>query len=114
MPPGSGGHRAPSLSFIPSSLLFGAQPVGYTCDRKGDAAMSHMLDEIREQPEIVRNVIDTQYRSVEALRDAMVKRNIRFAYVAARGTSDNVANYAKYVLEIEHGIPIALAAPSVF
>jgi len=76
--------------------------------------MSHMLDEIREQPEIVRNVIDTQYRSVEALRDAMVKRNIRFAYVAARGTSDNVANYAKYVLEIEHGIPIALAAPSVF
>lgn len=76
--------------------------------------MSHMLDEIREQPEIVRRMVDTCYRSVEDLRDAIRARDIRFAYVAARGTSDNVANYAKYVLEIEHGIPIALAAPSVF
>lgn len=76
--------------------------------------MSHMLDEIREQPQVVRAMIDTCYRSVEALRDAILARDIRFAYVAARGTSDNVANYAKYVLEIQHGIPIALAAPSVF
>jgi glucosamine--fructose-6-phosphate aminotransferase (isomerizing) len=51
---------------------------------------------------------------VNALRDAIYARDIRFAYIAARGTSDNVAHYAKYVFEIEHGIPIALAAPSVF
>jgi glutamine---fructose-6-phosphate transaminase (isomerizing) len=76
--------------------------------------MSHMLDEIREQPGIVRNIIETQLSRVEALRDAIVERDIRFAYIAARGTSDNVAHYAKYVFEIEHGIPIALAAPSVF
>jgi glucosamine--fructose-6-phosphate aminotransferase (isomerizing) len=76
--------------------------------------MSIMLEEIRQQPEIVRRIIDTQFKSVEVLRDAILKRDIRFAYIAARGTSDNAAHYAKYVLEIEHGIPIALAAPSVF
>jgi glucosamine--fructose-6-phosphate aminotransferase (isomerizing) len=73
-----------------------------------------MLDEIREQPNIIRNIADKQVTYAEALCQAIAKRDIRFAYVAARGTSDNVANYAKYVLEIEHGIPIALAAPSVF
>ncbi len=76
--------------------------------------MSIMLDEIRQQPEIVRRTIETEFHRVEAVRDAILSRDIRFAYIAARGTSDNAAHYAKYVLEIEHGIPIALAAPSVF
>jgi len=73
-----------------------------------------MLDEIRQQPQIVRRTIETEFRNVEALRDAIIRHDIRFAYIAARGTSDNAAHYAKYVFEIEHGIPIALAAPSVF
>ncbi len=76
--------------------------------------ISHMLDEIRQQPDIIRRTLEKEFHRVEALRDAIVARKIRFAYIAARGTSDNVAHYAKYVLEIEHGIPIALAAPSVF
>lgn len=76
--------------------------------------MSHMLDEIREQPEIIRRIIDTEFHRAEALRDAMNSRDIHFAYIAARGTSDNAAMYAKYVFEIEHHIPTALAAPSVF
>jgi glucosamine--fructose-6-phosphate aminotransferase (isomerizing) len=73
-----------------------------------------MLDEIRQQPDVVRDIVGSQRDLVRGLSDAIVKRDIRFAYVAARGTSDNVAHYAKYVFEIEHGIPIALAAPSVF
>jgi glucosamine--fructose-6-phosphate aminotransferase (isomerizing) len=76
--------------------------------------MSHMLDEIRQQPEIVRTIINTQFKNVEALSSAITARGIRFAYIAARGTSDNVATYAKYLLEIEHSIPTALAAPAVF
>lgn len=73
-----------------------------------------MLDEIRQQPEVVRNIIENEYRSVEALAQEIKRRKISFAYVAARGTSDNAAIYAKYMLEIQHGIPVALAAPSVF
>jgi glucosamine--fructose-6-phosphate aminotransferase (isomerizing) len=76
--------------------------------------MSVMMEEIRQQPNIVRKTIETEFHRVDELRDAIIKHDIRFAYIAARGTSDNVAHYAKYVLEIEHGIPVALAAPSVF
>ena len=75
---------------------------------------SHMLDEIRQQPDVLRRLLDTEFHRVDALGSELKKRNIRFGYIAARGTSDNVAHYAKYLLEIEHGIPIALAAPSVF
>lgn len=76
--------------------------------------MTHMLDEIRQQPETVRRLIEKEYRSVEALAEEIRRRDIRFAYLAARGTSDNAAIYGKYVLEIQHGIPVGLAAPSVF
>lgn len=76
--------------------------------------MTHMLDEIRQQPDVVRRLIDEQFRSAEALAKEIGRRDIRFAYFAARGTSDNAATYGKYVLEIQHGLPVALAAPSVF
>ena len=76
--------------------------------------MSHMLDEIRQQPEVVRRIIAEEFRHVEALAAEIKRRKIAYAYVAARGTSDNAALYGKYVLEIQHGLPVALAAPSVF
>lgn len=76
--------------------------------------MSHMLDEIREQPDVVRRILDGASDSVSALAQEVKHRDIRFAYIAARGTSDNAAIYGKYLLEIQHGIPVALAAPSVF
>ena len=41
------------------------------------------------------------------------RRDIRFVVLAARGTSDNAATYAKYLLQIVCGVPVALAAPSV-
>ncbi|BDI28953.1 glucosamine--fructose-6-phosphate aminotransferase [Capsulimonas corticalis] len=75
--------------------------------------MSHMLDEIREQPDVVRNIIDREFHQVEALAAEIKRRNVAFAYIAARGTSDNAAVYCKYVLEIQHGLPTAIAAPSV-
>ena len=40
-------------------------------------------------------------------------RDIRHVVIAARGTSDNAATYAKYLFEILAGIPVSLAAPSV-
>ena len=76
--------------------------------------MSHMLDEIQQQPDVVRRIISEEFRHVEALAAEIKRRQIAFAYVAARGTSDNAAMYGKYVLEIQHGLPVALAAPSVF
>ncbi|MFQ3548991.1 MAG: SIS domain-containing protein, partial [Armatimonadota bacterium] len=42
------------------------------------------------------------------------KRDIRFAVIAARGTSDHAGIYGKYLLEIKNGMPTALANCSAF
>ena len=76
--------------------------------------MSFMLDEIHEQPHLVQKVIDAERGSVRKLCRAMKERDIRLAIIAARGTSDNAALFAKYLFEIHNGIPVSLAAPSVF
>ena len=76
--------------------------------------MSFMLEEIRQQPSVVRRIISEEWTRVEALAAEIKRRQIAFVFVAARGTSNNAAQYAKYVLEIQHGLPVALAAPSVF
>jgi glucosamine--fructose-6-phosphate aminotransferase (isomerizing) len=38
----------------------------------------------------------------------------RLIILAARGTSDNAACFGRYLLEITTGIPVSLAAPSIF
>ncbi len=76
--------------------------------------MTFMLDEIREQPEVVIRIIAEEFPRAEALAAEMRRRGTAFVYVAARGTSENAALYCKYLLEIQHGLPVALAAPSVF
>jgi glucosamine--fructose-6-phosphate aminotransferase (isomerizing) len=76
--------------------------------------MTYMLDEIRQQPDVVRRILAEEYPSAEALAAEVRRRKIASVYVAARGTSENAALYCKYLLEIQHGLPVALAAPSVF
>lgn len=40
-------------------------------------------------------------------------RDVELVLLAARGSSDNAALYARYLIEIHLGIPVCLAAPSV-
>jgi len=70
-----------------------------------------MFDEIREQPAIVRALVQDQ-DAVAPVCGAIRSRDIRLIYLVARGTSDHAAQYAKYLFEIEHHIPVALAASS--
>lgn len=76
--------------------------------------MTHMLDEIRQQPDVVRRIVNEEFHRVEALAAEVKRRDVTYACFAARGTSDNAAAYGKYLLEIHHGLPVVLAAPSVF
>jgi glucosamine--fructose-6-phosphate aminotransferase (isomerizing) len=48
------------------------------------------------------------------LVQAIQQRRITHVVIAARGTSDNAARYAKYLLGAHNGLPVALAAPSLF
>lgn len=72
-------------------------------------AGERLLAEIAEQPLVARRVLD----SAEPDRAREALRGRRPLYLAARGSSDNAATYAKYLFE-SRGTVAALAAPSLF
>lgn len=76
--------------------------------------MSLMLAEIRQQPEILERTLKQDLAGVEKLRKRLAAHPPRYIMLAARGTSDNAAAFGRYLLEIGTGIPVSLAAPSVF
>src|SRR3954447_15408973 len=76
--------------------------------------MSTMRDEIRQQPEAIERTFKAEWRQVERLKSLLAKRRPRLIVLAARGTSDNAAQFGRYLIEITTGIPVSLAAPSVF
>jgi len=76
--------------------------------------MSQMHDEIRQQPEALERTLSEGLKLTEKLRRRFEKSRPRLIVLAARGTSDNAALFGRYLLEITTGIPVSLAAPSVF
>src|ERR1700691_1862462 len=75
--------------------------------------MSRMLDEIRQQPETLARTLASELRLIEKFRALINRRKPRLVVLAARGTSDNAAQFGRYLIEITTGIPVSLAAPSV-
>jgi glucosamine--fructose-6-phosphate aminotransferase (isomerizing) len=73
-----------------------------------------MLDEIREQPAVLEAQLRAELGTFRALCSRFEKERPRFVVLAARGTSDNAAQFGRYLIEIATGIPVSLAAPSVF
>src|SRR5690349_17437942 len=75
--------------------------------------MSKMLDEIREQPTALERTLKGELRGADKLRELFAEKRPRLILLAARGTSDNAAQFGRYLIEITTGIPVSLAAPSV-
>jgi glucosamine--fructose-6-phosphate aminotransferase (isomerizing) len=75
--------------------------------------MTNMWQEILQQPEVLEGCLKKNRAVIDDIVRDCEKKNIRFAVIAARGTSDHAAVYGKYALEILTGLPVALAAPSV-
>ena len=73
-----------------------------------------MLEEIRQQPETLERTLRSELKSIERFKKLMEKRRPRLVVLAARGTSDNAALFGRYLLEITTGIPVSLAAPSIY
>ena len=70
-----------------------------------------MEREIRQQPTVLAN---NAPHYLEKLCEAFRNHNeFDMVLLAARGSSDNAALYARYLIEIHLGIPVSLAAPSV-
>ncbi len=76
--------------------------------------MSKMLEEIRQQPAALARTFKSELRSIEKLKRRFDGNRPKFIILAARGTSDNAAQFGRYLLEIATGIPVSLAAPSIF
>src|SRR5215217_5105867 len=70
--------------------------------------------EIFEQPERFAALLNHQKQTVLEIAKAIQSRNVQYAFLAARGTSDNAGRYANYLWGAHNGIPLALAAPSLF
>jgi len=73
-----------------------------------------MREEIRHQPEAIERTLKEEWPRAEELRRQFERNPVRLIVLAARGTSDNAAQFGRYLLEISTGIPVSLAAPSVF
>ncbi len=79
--------------------------------------MSHetiLSQEIYQQPDALARMLVS---ADDAVRDAAVRIRAfepEVVVLAARGSSDNAARYAQYLLGAFHGLVVALATPSLF
>jgi glutamine---fructose-6-phosphate transaminase (isomerizing) len=78
-----------------------------------DECMSHLYAEIHEQPDAVRRLLAKEAEQIEAIAGTIRQFDPAFVVIAARGTSDNAARYAQYLLGIQAGLSVSLATPSV-
>ena len=70
--------------------------------------------EILEQPERLSALLESQRKAVEKIADTIHQHDIRWVFLAARGTSDNAGRYANYLWGARNSLPLALATPSLF
>lgn len=70
--------------------------------------------EIFEQPTVLGKLLSNQMSTVQAIAKQIASRDIRYVFLAARGTSDNAGRYANYLWGSLNRLPIALATPSLF
>ena len=77
-------------------------------------SVSKMLEEVRQQPEALQRTLKNELARIRDLSRLIAERKPRFIVLVARGTSDNAAQFGRYLLEITTGIPVSLSAPSIF
>ena len=73
-----------------------------------------LRSEIFEQPEALRQALATNQSTTSQVRNIITASDIKHIVIAARGTSDNAARYAKYVWSGRLATPVTLAAPSLY
>lgn len=73
-----------------------------------------LFSEIVEQPERIADLLSSQRNYIKRVAKEIQKREIKYVFLTARGTSDNAGRYANYLLGAMNGLPLALATPSLF
>ena len=75
--------------------------------------MTYMANEIRQTPEVIDRLLTEGARTIRAAAGAISRARPSWVAIAARGTSDHAAVYARYLIEAVLGIPVVLVAPSI-
>jgi glucosamine--fructose-6-phosphate aminotransferase (isomerizing) len=71
-----------------------------------------LRSEILAQPSVLSRLLTSQQTNFQKITKSIgIPRGV---FIAARGTSDNAARYAKYIWGALNEIPVTLAAPSLF
>lgn len=73
-----------------------------------------MRKEIGEQPDVFRGSLERNREPLAGIAARLGRESFNYVLIAARGTSDNAARYAKYLWAAYNRIPVALAAPSLY
>jgi glucosamine--fructose-6-phosphate aminotransferase (isomerizing) len=76
--------------------------------------VSRFRKEIAEQAEVAQRLIDRGRQTAETIGDRVQGAGTQGFVIAARGSSDNAALYAKYLFGVRNSALVALAAPSLF
>lgn len=74
---------------------------------------SIMALEAREAPQRIAEQLAANKAMVEQVVQQIRQRAPKFVYMVGRGSSDHAGVFAKYLIEIEVGLPVAAAAPSI-
>jgi len=73
-----------------------------------------LYSEIHQQPQVLQQILEKESKAIQNFSSVIRRSNISHIVIAARGTSDNVGRYAKYLFGAANGLTVALAAPSLF
>jgi glucosamine--fructose-6-phosphate aminotransferase (isomerizing) len=76
--------------------------------------VSQVESEIREQPAVLERLLRDARERAGEIAAQVRQRAPRFVVLAARGSSDNAARYAQYLLGAHNRLPVCLATPSLF
>src|SRR3989442_7262483 len=72
---------------------------------------SWLEQEIRSQPEVLARLLERETKHIGEIAAQLPP--FEYVLIAARGSSDHAATYAKYAWAALAGYPVALATPSL-
>ena len=72
-----------------------------------------MAQEAAEAPARIREQLAANSSTIAAIVSHINQRALKYVYMVGRGSSDHAGVFAKYLIEIELGLPVAAAAPSI-
>jgi glucosamine--fructose-6-phosphate aminotransferase (isomerizing) len=75
---------------------------------------SQLEREMREQGDVLAARTGPGWPAAESAASVLRREDVQYVMIAARGTSDNAARYAQYLLGLEARLPAGLATPWLY